>query len=322
MPHLLVAGKIHDAGLALLDATEGVTYDYVPDMTHEGYVGLIHKADAFVVRTQPVPAETIAKALRLKIVSRHGVGYDVVDVAALNERGIPLAIIGDVNSRPVAEHAMMMILALAKKIRGYDASTRGGAWNARHRFDSIELYEKTVLIIGFGRIGRHFARMASGFGMTILAYSPSQTPEAIRAGGAEPVLSLMEGLARADFVTIHAPKTGTEPLIGSSQLAAMKPSALLVNTARGGMIDEAALVTALSERRLAGAGLDVFLDEPPAADHPLFSRDDVLVSPHTASLTAESAIRMAVMSIQNALDYFEGRLDPSLVVNREAINFR
>jgi len=321
MPHLLVAGKIHDAGLALLDATQGVTYDYVPDMTHEGYVGLIHKADAFVVRTQPVPAETIAKAPRLKIVSRHGVGYDAVDVAALNARGIPLAIIGDVNSRPVAEHAMMMILALAKKIRGYDTATRGGAWNARHRFDSIELYEKTVLIIGFGRIGRHFARMASGFGMNILAYSPSQMPEAIRAGGAEPVASLYEGLARADFVTIHAPKTGEKPLIGSSELAAMKPTALLVNTARGGMIDEAALVAALSERRLAGAGLDVFLDEPPAADHLLFSRDDVLLSPHTASLTAESAIRMAVMSIQNALDYFEGRLDPSLVVNREAIKF-
>ena len=321
MPHLLIAGKIHDAGMGLLMNAKGVTYDYVPEISHESYAGLIHRADGLVVRTQPVPAETIEKATKLKIVSRHGVGYDAVDVAALNMRGIPLAIVGDVNSRPVAEHAMMLVLALTKKIRTYDAATRGGDWALRNRFDSIELDGKTLLIVGFGRIGRHVAHMASGFGMKILAYDPGLTPEAIQAAGAEPVVLLMDGLSRADIVTLHAPKTGETPLIGSSQLAAMKCSALIVNTARGGLIDEAALGVALDSGQLAGAGLDVFSEEPPVVHHPLFDRDDVLFSPHTASLTAEAAIRMAVMSVQNVLSYFEGRLDPSLVVNRDAIGF-
>lgn len=321
MPHLLIAGKIHDAGMALLMNAKGVTYDYVPEISHESYAELIHRADGLVVRTQPVPAETIKKATNLKIVSRHGVGYDAVDIAALNMRGIPLAIVGDVNSRPVAEHAMMLILALSKKIRTYDRATREGEWDRRNRFDSAELDDKTLLIVGFGRIGRHVARMASGFGMTILAYDPGLAPEAIRTAGAEPVESLMDGLCLADVITLHAPRTGAAPLIGSSQLAVMKRSALIVNTARGGLIDEAALATALDLGLLAGAGLDVFSVEPPSAYHPLFDRDDVLVSPHTASLTAEAAIRMAVMSVRNVLDYFEGRLDPSLVVNRAAIGF-
>jgi len=321
MPHLLIAGKIHDAGLALIRDAKGVTYDYVSEISHESYAGLIQKADGLVVRTQPVPAETIGKATKLKIVSRHGVGYDAVDVSALNIRRIPLAIVGDVNSRPVAEHAMMLILALAKKIRIFDGATRDGKWDRRNRFDSTELDGKILLIVGFGRIGHHVARMASGFGMTILAYDPGLAPETIRTAGAEPVESLMDGLSRADIITLHAPRTGEAPLIGSSQLAGMKRSALIVNTARGSLIDEAALATALDSGLLAGAGLDVFSEEPPSAHHPLFDRDDVLVSPHTASLTAEAAIRMAVMSVRNVLDYFEGRLDPSLVVNRAAIGF-
>lgn len=321
MPHLLIAGKIHDAGMALIRDANGVTYDYVPEISHESYARLIHKADGLVVRTQPVPAETINKATKLRIVSRHGVGFDAVDVAALNMRGIPLAIVGDVNSRPVAEHAMMLVLALAKKIRTYDAATRGGDWSLRNRFDSTELDGKTLLIVGFGRIGRHVAHMASGFGMKILVHDPGLTSVAMQTAGVEPVILLMDGLSRADIVTLHAPKTGEVPLIGSTQLAAMKRSALIVNTARGGLIDETALAAALDSGHLAGAGLDVFAEEPPPGHHPLFDRVDVLVSPHTASLTAEAAIRMAVTSVRNVLDYFEGRLDPSLVVNRDAIGF-
>jgi D-3-phosphoglycerate dehydrogenase len=321
MPHLLIAGKIHDAGLAMLKDTKGITYDYVTEISHDSYATLVHKADGLVVRTQPVPAMTIAKATNLKIVSRHGVGYDAVDVSALNERKIPLAIVGDVNSRPVAEHAMMLILALAKKARSYDNATREGAWSLRNRFDSFELHEKTLLIIGFGRIGRHVATMASGFGMTILAHDPGLTPEAIRAAGAVPIASLMEGLALADIITLHAPKVGDRPLISQPQLAAMKSSAIIVNTARGTLIDEVALTEALVTGQLAGAGLDVFSEEPPPMDHPLFNCENVIVTPHTASLTGEAAVRMAVMSVKNVLDYFEGRLDPSLVVNRDIIQF-
>ena len=320
MPHLLIAGKIHDEGLALLKAAKGITYDYVTEISHESYAPLIGKADGLVIRTQPLPAATIARGERLKVVSRHGVGYDAVDVNALNARGIPLAIIGDVNSRPVAEHAMMLMLALAKKVRGYDAATRQGPWGYRNSFEAVELHEKTLLIVGFGRIGRHVARMAAGFGMIIYAYDPFQTQDIIRQGGAEPVPDLNAGLASADFVTVHVPMSGSKALIGAEELARMKRTALIVNTARGGLIDEVALQAALDTGRLAGAGLDVFSTEPPPADHPLFSNEKVILSPHSASLTAESAIRMAVMSVKNALDYFDAKLDPALVVNRDRLS--
>jgi len=320
VPHLLIAGKIHDDGIALLKAAKGVTYDYVTEISHDSYAPLIEKADGLVIRTQPLPADTITNGSKLKIVSRHGVGYDAVDVPSLNSRGIPLAIIGDVNSRPVAEHAMMLMLALAKKVRAYDAATRVGPWGYRNSFEAIELHEKNVLIVGFGRIGRHVAKMASGFGMVIYAFDPFQSNEAIKAGGAEPITDLKAGLALADFVTVHVPMSGGKAVIGSDELACMKKSALIVNTARGGLIDESALHHALQSGQIAGAGIDVFLEEPPAANHPLFASEKVILSPHSASLTAESAIRMAVMSVKNALDYFDAKLDPALVVNRDHLS--
>ncbi len=320
-PHLLVAGNIHEAGLRLLETQTDVTYDYVPDLIYDSYAPLMPRADGLVVRTQPVRAETIASAPRLKIVSRHGVGYDAVDVEALNKRKIPLAIVGDVNSRAVAEHAIMMLFSLSKKIRIYDQAVRKGQWNLRNQFDSLELFEKTLLIVGLGRIGRHLLGMARGFGMTILAYDPGLSSEMIKQIGAEPVTSLHDGLRRADLISLHAPKTGDQPLIGKAELAIIKSTAILVNTARGGLIDEEALVEALENKKLRGAGLDVFSDEPPVASSALLHRDDVILTPHTASLTDESAMRMAVTSIQNALDCFAGKLNPALVVNRDAIGF-
>jgi D-3-phosphoglycerate dehydrogenase / 2-oxoglutarate reductase len=320
-PHLLVAGNIHEAGLRLLETQTDVTYDYVPDLIYDSYAPLMPRADGLVVRTQPVRAETIASAPRLKIVSRHGVGYDAVDVEALNKRKIPLAIVGDVNSRAVAEHAIMMLFSLSKKIRIYDQAVRKGQWNLRNQFDSLELFEKTLLIVGLGRIGRHLLGMARGFGMTILAYDPGLSSEMIKQIGAEPVTSLHDGLRRADLISLHAPKTGDQPLIGKAELAIIRSTAILVNTARGGLIDEEALVEALENKKLRGAGLDVFSDEPPVASSALLHRDDVILTPHTASLTDESAMRMAVTSIQNALDCFAGKLNPALVVNRDAIGF-
>lgn len=319
MPHLLIAGPVHQAGLDLVQSAPGITYDYVPTLFYDEYAALIEKADGLVVRTQPVRADTIARAPRLKIVSRHGVGYDAVDVHALNQRAIPLTIVGDVSSRAVAEHAIMLIVTLAKKMRTYDHAVRSGEWTARNRFDSIELQGKTLLIVGLGRIGRHVLSIAQGFGLRVIVYSPSLTVEDAASLGVERVSELDEALRRADFITLHAPKTGNHPLIGAAQLACMKPTAILVNTARGGLIDEDALAHALATKALAGAGLDVFAEEPPVTTHPLFGRDDVILTPHTASLTTESSIRMAVISIQNALDCFEGRLNPALVVNRVAL---
>jgi D-3-phosphoglycerate dehydrogenase / 2-oxoglutarate reductase len=189
----------------------------------------------------------------------------------------------------------------------------------RNRLEPGELQGKRLLIVGYGRSGRHVARMAGGFGMEIRAFDPFLARQGWPEGPVAPEPDLPEGLAWADFVSVHAPKTD-KPAIGAGELAVMKPTAVLVNTARGGVVDEAALIASLREGRLAAPGLDVFDDEPPAPDNPLLSMDQVVLSPHVAGPTTECAERMAVASVQNVLDFFAGRIDPALVVNGEHAN--
>ncbi|MER9056811.1 hydroxyacid dehydrogenase [Mesorhizobium sp. M0910] len=321
MPHVLVAGKLHPSGIELLDASPGVTYDYVEDVSEPSYAPLIGKADGLVIRTQPLSAPTVARAERLKIVSRHGVGYDAVDVSALNLRGIALAIVGDVNSVSVAEHAMMLLLAATKRLIRADRSVRDNEWGWRNRLEPSELAGKRLLILGFGRIGRHLARLAAAFGMEVRAHDPFLERQGWPEGLVAPASDLMAGLAWADAVSVNVPKTD-RPAIGAAELSAMKPTAILINTARGGVVDEAALIAALREGRIAAAGVDVFDDEPPAPDHPLFGFDQVILTPHIAGLTAECGERMAISSVQNVLDFFAGRIDSALVVNGAALNGR
>jgi D-3-phosphoglycerate dehydrogenase len=316
MPHLLVAGKLHPAGLALLDCAEDVTYDYVEEVSEPSYAPFIGKADAVVIRTQPMSSATIAEASRLKIVSRHGVGYDAVDIAALNKRQIPLCIVGDVNSLSVGEHAMALILAAAKRLIRADRSVRMGPWGWRNALEAGEISGKNLLIIGYGRSGRHLARMAQGFGMQTHAFDPFLVKQGWPDGPTAAVPSLAEGLAWADVISVHVPKTG-RPVLGAEEFAVMKPGVIIVNTARGGIVDEAALDVALTEGRVAAAGLDVFDDEPPAKDHPLIVFDQIVLTPHIAGLTEPAAERMAVSSAQNVLDFFAGRLDPDLIVNKD-----
>jgi D-3-phosphoglycerate dehydrogenase len=320
MPHVLVAGRIHDAGLDLLRSATGLTFDLVEEVSTESYAPLVEHADAILIRTQPMPASVINAAPRLKIVSRHGVGFDAVDVAVLNQRGIPLAIVGDVNSRSVAEHTMMLILSLAKRTLTYDAKTRRSEWNYRNSFDATELAGKTLLLLGFGRIGRSVAKLAEAFGMEILVHDPFVDESAIRSTGAVPAPDISSALAQADVISVHIPLSAGGALIGAPELARMKPTAVVVNTARGGLIDEEALATAIEDGRLAGAGLDVFTAEPPPRDHRLFGNDRVILSPHSAGLTQESAIRMSVSAVQNILDFFAGSLDPKLVVNAASVS--
>ncbi|MBP1806685.1 hydroxyacid dehydrogenase [Rubellimicrobium aerolatum] len=320
MPHLLIAGKLHPAGLGVLKATPGLTYDYVEEVSETSYAPLIDRADALVLRTQPLSAATVARAGRLKVVSRHGVGYDAVDIKSLDARGIALAVVGDVNSVSVAEHAMMMLLACAKRAVAADRAVRNPArWGWRNQLEASEISGRRLLILGYGRIGRHLARMARGFGMEVRAFDPFLAAQGWPDGDTTaPVSSLSEGLAWADAVSVHAPK-GERPLLDVAELSLLQPGAILVNTARGGVVDEGALADALASGRVGAAGLDVFDDEPPNPDHPLLAFEQVLLSPHIAGLTADAAERMAVASVRNALDYLDGRLDPALLVNKDAL---
>ncbi len=316
MPHVLIAGRIHEDGLAVFARDPNYTFEMVDEVSTESYAPKLPQADALLIRTQPLPGWAIATARRLRIVSRHGVGYDAVDVPTLDARGIPLAVVGDVNSRPVAEHALALMLALAKQVTLYDAATRDGRWALRNSFSATELHGKRLFLVGFGRIGRLVAEMASAFGMRVSAYDPYRTADAIASAGAEPVADLLDGLKAANVVSLHVPKAGERPLIGASELRAMRRGALLVNTARGGLVDEDALADALEDGRIGGAGLDVFVDEPPRPSSRLLACRQAILSPHSAGLTEECAARMGEVAARNIVDFFDGRLDSRLVVNQ------
>jgi D-3-phosphoglycerate dehydrogenase len=320
MPHILVAGRIHQAGIALLKSTQDVTVDIVEDVSVESYTPLVGDADAILIRTQPMPASVVESAKRLQIVSRHGVGYDAIDVQALSQRGIPLAIVGDVNSRSVAEHTMMFMLTAARRMIAYDAATRHSEWKYRDSLDAMELAGKTLLIIGFGRIGQTVARLAAAFGMKIMAHDPFIDESSIGNAGALPAPDLDTALPLADVISLHIPKSPGRAIISAQEIARMKPSAIVINTARGGLIDEQALDTALRDGRLGCAALDVFTVEPPPADHPLLTNHRIVLSPHSAGLTEECAERMAVAAVRNILDFFAGKIDAALVVNRDHVS--
>ena len=319
MPHVVVAGILHPSGLALLADAPGVSFDHIEEISEPSYQRCLARADAVILRTQPMCAASVAMAPRLQIVSRHGVGYDAVDVAALNARAIPLCIVGDVNSVSVAEHAMMLILACAKQLIRADRAARTGPWVWRNRLEQTEVAGKHLLILGYGRIGRHLARMAAAFDMQVTAFDPYVAAKGWPEGVARPVAALAEGLAQADFVSAHLPKPD-RPVLGAAELALMKRGTVVINTSRGGIVDEVALAAALTSGHIAAAGLDVFETEPPAADHPLLAFDQVILTPHIAGLTREAAERMAIASVQNVLDHFAGRLDPDLIVNRDALS--
>ncbi|MBZ9994228.1 hydroxyacid dehydrogenase [Mesorhizobium sp. BH1-1-4] len=321
MPHVLVAGRLHPSGIALLDAAPDVTYDYVEDVSEPSYAPLVDRAEGLVLRTQPLSGATVARARKLRIVSRHGVGYDAVDLPSLNSRGIALAIVGDVNSVSVAEHAMMLLLAASKRLVRADRALRDGNWGWRNSLEAQELFGKRLLIIGYGRIGRHLARMAAAFGMEVRAHDPLLYQKGWPAGSVISQGDLAQGLAWADAVSVNVPKAD-EPVIGADEIAVMKRGAILINTARGGVVDEAALGVALRDGRIGAAGLDVFDDEPPALEHALFGLDQVILTPHIAGLTAECGERMAISSVQNVLDFFAGKIDRSLVVNNARLNGR
>lgn len=320
MPNILVAGKIHDAGLELLRNTPGFNVQLVTEVSVESYAPYMAQADALLIRTQPLTAKEIAGAKQLRIVSRHGVGYDSVDLQALTERNIPLTVVGDVNSLSVAEHTLTLLLAVAKRVCYFDRSIREGEWNRRNSFSAVEIAGRTLFILGFGRIGREVARLAKSFRMKVTAYDPYLADDVFVEHGVQRVADIHSGLQTADAITVHLPLSGEKPLIGEHELAMMKPGALLINTARGGIVDEDALAQALHSGHLAGAGLDVLKEEPANTHAALLAQTDRLIlSPHSAGLTQESAMRMSVSAATNIVNYFNGQLDTGLVVNQQVL---
>jgi D-3-phosphoglycerate dehydrogenase len=256
----------------------------------------------------------------MKVVARIGVGFDAVDVPALSRRSVPLMVAGTANSPSVAEQAIFMMMTLAKRGTELHALVKDGKWSTRLGLLPFDLYGKTLLIVGFGRIGTRTAKRCLAMEMNVLVYDPYKSAAEIKAAGCEPVTDLDAALPRADFVSLHCPKNPeTVGLINAARLKLMKPTAYLVNTARGGIVVEAALHDALVAGKLAGAGLDVFEQEPPPIGHSLFELPNVIIAPHVAGVTREALDRMGEQTARNILSALDGEHIRQTVINQDVL---
>jgi D-3-phosphoglycerate dehydrogenase len=291
-----VLDEMRAAGCLFLPAT----FDGTP--TEEQVFQAIGEADVLISGTEPVTSRVLAAAPRLKVIAKHGVGYENIDLQAARERGIPVALAGGAIADSVADMAMALLLASARQIPQGDASTRRGGWK---RFVGPELNKKTLGIVGLGQIGKAVCRRAKGFGMRVVAHDAYQDL-AFAGSWNVSYLTLDELLAESDFVTLHAPVTPeTRGLIGAHQLSRMKRGAYLINTARGELVDEDALYRALRDRTIAGAASDVFVHEPPY-ESPLLTLDNFVATPHSAGQTPEGLRRMGKITAENALRVLRG----------------
>ncbi len=320
MAKVIIHDAIDDAGIDLLARRAGLEICTVERDDHKTLIREIADADGLILRYLPLRAEALAAAMRLKVIARHGVGCDNIDIDAASARKIPVATVGDANAVTVAELTLYFMLAAAKKGRHYDESVRHGNFLAREAADHLELYERTVLIIGFGRIGRRVAARCRAFEMRVECYDPYIPPQVITDAGCAPVVDLADALPRADYVTVHVPLNDeTRHMIDGATIGRMKQGAILINGARGPVVDGSALAAALDSGHLAGAGLDVFEPEPPRPDDPLLRHKATVLMPHMGGSSRGSFIRMATRCAQNVLDALDGRLDPSFVINPEAL---
>ncbi len=256
----------------------------------------------------------------MKVVTRIGVGYNFVDVPALSRRKVPLMVAGTANSPSVAEQAMFMMLTLAKRAVEMHTLVKDGAWATRLGKLPYDLFGKNVLIVGFGRIGTRTAKRCLAMEMNVLVYDPYKSHGEIKAAGCEPVADLDAALPRADFVSVHCPKTAeTVGMFNAARLKRMKATAYLINTARGGIVEEAALYDALKSGKLAGAGLDVFEQEPPPLGHSLFELPNVIIAPHVAGVTREAVDRMSEQTARNILSALDGEPIRQNVINPDVL---
>ena len=321
---ILVTESFSAKGRALLNERDDVEMVEFPNMISAKDFDAMLKAQAPVHgvalgATRFGEAELEASG-GIKVVTRIGVGFDAVDVPALSRRKVPLMVAGTANSPSVAEHALFMMLTLAKRANELHSLVKNGAWAQRLGVLPFDLFGKTVLIVGFGRIGTRTAKRCLAMEMQVLVYDPYKPADDIRAAGCEPVADLDAALPRADFVSLHCPKTAeTVGLVNAARLKLMKPTAYLINTARGGIVDEKALYEALVSKKLAGAGLDVFAQEPPSVEHPLFGLPNVITAPHVAGVTREAVDRMSEQTARNLLSALDGAPIRENVINQDVL---
>lgn len=304
---VLVSDKLAEEGLKILREGDVFEVDTKYDLKPEELKKIIGNYDALIVRSGTTVTEDIIQAAtNLKYIGRAGVGLDNVDLKAATKRGIIAMNTPGGNTTSTAEHAFSLIMALARNIPQAHGTMKAGKWD-RSKFQGVELYGKTLGVIGLGRIGSTVAKFAQGFGMTIKAFDPFLSPEMAAKKGI--AMTTLEDLFRnSDFITVHVPKTEqTDSMIGEKEIEIMKKSVRLVNCARGGIINEAALAKALETKRIAGAALDVYEEEPPTANCPFLKLDNCVMTPHLGASTQEAQVNVAIEIAYTIKDALLGR---------------
>jgi D-3-phosphoglycerate dehydrogenase / 2-oxoglutarate reductase len=298
---VLVTDGLHAVGVDAL-RKQGLEVDVEGTLAEPALVARIGDYEGLIVRSATKVTRAVVEAgNKLEVVGRAGAGVDTIDVEAATERGVIVMNTPGGNTTAVAEHTMALLLALARRVPAADAALKGGRWE-KNRLQGVELFGKVLGVLGLGRIGSEVARRALGFRMHVITFDPYLTREAAARHGVEAV-ELDELLARSDFITVHAPLTGdTRYLLGEEELARVKPGVRIINCARGGIVDEAALAGAIRAGRVAGAALDVFEREPPPADHPLVGLEQVIVTPHLGAATDEAQTAVALAIAEQVAD--------------------
>ena len=316
MKNILIIQPIDKSGIEILENHPDYNFEIIDGTDLEEIKKKIIECDGISIRTAKLPAEVIRGAKNLKIISRHGVGYDNIDSEAAKEKNITISITATANAVAVAEHVMFMLLNISKRKDMYDKTVKSGRFNDRNKLPkTIELWNKNILIMGFGRIGKSLIKRCIGFEMNVYIYDPFVSKEEIESFGGKKIEDLKEGVKKMDALTLHIPlNEKTKNIINYDVLKNMKKNCIIINASRGGIINENDLNKSLNENKIFGAGLDVFDTEPPDNDNPLLKNDKTFLSPHTAAFTEECMVRMGKETIQNIIDFFEKKLEKSKIV--------
>jgi len=317
MIKIAIVDKMHEDGINLLKNNPKFECEVIEDLSKNNLLKRLPNFDGITLRRGKINSEILEKCKKLKVISRHGVGYDNIDINFLKKKKISLLVTGTTTSISPAEHIMFMILNISKSFNLFDQSVRKGKFDSvmHMQHNSFELFDKKILIVGFGRIGKKLIKRCLGFEMEVLVYDPFVERKIIENYGGKKINELNEGFRNTDILSLSVPLTKlTYNMINLEKMKMMKKTSIIINTSRGGVVNEKDLNEALNKKIIYGAGLDVFEKEPPNDDNPLLKNEKVLLSPHAATFTKECTSKMAVQTAQNIIDFFGNKLDKSMVV--------
>ena len=317
MLKIAIVDKMHQDGINLLKNNPKFECEIIEDLSKKNLISKLPAFDGITLRRGKIDAEILEKCKKLKVISRHGVGFDNVDIKFLKKNNIKLLVTANTTSVSPAEHIMFMIINISKGKDLFDKAVRNGEFGSvmHMKHNTFELSNKNILIIGFGRIGRKLIKRCLGFEMKVHAYDPYVEKSVIESFGGIKIEDLSDGLKKADIISLSVPLTEeTQNMITLDKMKMMKKNSIIINTSRGGIVNEKDLNEALNKKIIFGAGLDVFENEPPENNNPLLKNKRAVLSPHAATFTQECLSKMSIETVQNVIDFFDGKLDKNSIV--------